>query len=381
MVRVVGLVALLAPVLGARVGVQDQVASTTARGLELREQLREHPTDVKLQNEYRNLIGDVEFHESRVFLETGAQIQQQQTPLGAQSAAGQVLTMVERTGFLESLGRFLTNRRDYVWEQEGGHSKYVLDGRTMSLHSRMYVSVVGESNPRFILRRAFNYLNPLSAVFGQFVYRVIQCSDAHEGQCSEGDILYTITKDRLGRGALWGMDEYRVYTGTGGCSRWGHGIVGCSQESQIMYSLGAGLGEATFDTDFYKGNILAIHGNGHSGTLHNNGNEVRVGASELASMRIGHSTKVEGPPRWLNWIAPVVPWFGAGLEFVRAAVWTDSYRLRFDGEADELLVSLMASAQDLTRDSINSRSAQSALSGAAAGTAGAAAGGGSVAAR
>jgi len=369
MVRVVGLVALLAPALGARVGVHDQVDSTTARGLQLLEQLKETPTDEKLQNEYRDLIGDVEFHESRVFLETGVQIQQEPVTLGAWTSPGQVLTMVERTGFLESLGRFLTKRRDYVWEEDGGHSKYVLDGRILSLHSRMYVSVVGESNPRFILRRAFNYLNPLAGMFGQFVYRVIQCSDAHEGSCDEGDILYTITKDRLGRGALWGMDEYRVYHGTGGCSRWGSGIVSCAQEAQIMYSLGAGLSEATFDTDFYKGNIVAIHGNGHSGTLHNNGNEIRVGASELAALRVGHSTKVEGPPRWLNWIGSAVPWIGAGVEVARAAIWTDSYRLRFDGEADDLLVSLMASAQDLTRDAINSRQVQTAVTQAAAGSA------------
>jgi hypothetical protein len=367
------LVALIVPALGARVEVHEQARVTTSRGLELLEQLKKTPTDVNLQNEYSELIGDVDFHESRVFLETGAQIQQEPVSLGAQSVPGQVLTMVERTGFLESLGRFLTNRRDYVFEEEGGNSKYVLDGRTMSLHTRMFVSVAGETNPRFIVRRAFNYLNPLSALFGQFVYRVIQCSDAHEGECSEGDILYTITKDRLGRGALWGMDEYRVYTGTGGCSRWGHGIVSCHQESQVMYSLGAGLSDATFDTDFYKGNILAIHGNGHSGTLHNNGNEVRVGASELASMRIGHTTKTEGPARWLNWISPVVPVFGAGLELARAAIWSDKYRLRFDGAADELLVSLMAAAQDLTRDTINSRAAAS-----AGGQSAAAAGGASV---
>merc|ERR1719305_1419074 len=120
----------------------------------------------------------------------------------------------------------------------------------MSMHTRMFGSVVGDSNPSFIVRRAFNYLNPLSGLFGQFVYRVIQCSDAHEGECSEGDIIYTITKDRLGRGALWGMDEFRVYTGTGGCSRYGFGIVGCDQNAQVMYSLGSGLAAATFDTDF-----------------------------------------------------------------------------------------------------------------------------------
>jgi hypothetical protein len=388
MVRLVGLAALIAPVLGARVTVHDEaLSSATVRGLELFEQLKENMDDVNLQKEYSALIGDVDFHESRVFLETGAQNSQPPPALGGQSAPGQVLTMAERTGFVESLGRFLTNRRDYVWEQEGGNSKYVLDGRTMSLHSRMFVSNVGDSNPRFILRRAYNYLNPISTAFGQFVYRVIQCSDSHEGSCDEGDILYTITKDRLGRGALWGMDEYRVYTGTGGCSRFGFGIVSCAQEAQVMYSLGAGLSEATFDTDFYSGNIVAIHGNGESGTMFNNGNEVRVGAAELAAQKVGHTTKVEGPPRWLNWVTPVFPFFGAGVEFVRAAIWTDSYRLRFDGAADELLVCLMASAQDLTRDVINARTVQNAIQnqanaavGAASGSA-AAAGSASAAAR
>jgi len=209
---------------------------------------------------------------------------------------------------------------------------------------------VGDSSPRFILRRAFNYLNPLSRVFGQFVYRVIQCVDAHEGTCSEGDILYTITKDRLGRGGLWGMDEYRVYTGTGGCSRWGHGVVSCDQASQVMYSIGAGLSEASFDTDFYKGNVIAIHGSGESGRVQNNGDAVDVGASELASLRVAHAAKVSGPARVLNWISNVMPLFGVPLEFFRTAIWTDSWVLDFDGASDELLVSLMVAAQDLTRD-------------------------------
>lgn len=384
MVRLVGLVALIVPVLGARVSVHE-ARSATARGLELFSQLKETPNDVKLQAEYRELIGDVDWGESRVFLETGAQIQQDPVNLGAMSSPGSALVMAERTGFAESLGRLLTNRRDYVFEQEGGNSKYVLDGNTLSMHSRMHVSIAGEENPRFILRRAFNYLNPLASTFGQFVYRVVQCSDAHEGGCAEGDILYTITKDRLGRGALWGMDEYRVYTGTGGCSRWGHGIVGCAQESQVLYSLGSGLSDATFDTDFYKGNIIAIHGNGNSGTVHNNGNTMRVGRSELDLMKVAHSTKTAGPPRWLNWVSSAFPVFGMGMEFARAAIWTDSYRLRFEGSADELLVSLMAASQDLTRDFISSRAIASALGNAqgltvSASASGSAAGGSTLAA-
>jgi len=387
MVRI--LLALAAPVLGARVhtSVEADLGAKVARGLEVRDQLRADPDDPVLQQEYAALLGDVEMSENRVFLETGVQVDQAPVLLGEMSQSGTTLMMAERTGFAESLGRLLTNRRDYAFEQEGGNSKYILDGTTLSLHSRMHVSVAGDENPRFIIRRAFNYLNPIATMFGQFIYRVIQCTNSHDGTCDEGDILYTISKDRLGRGALWGMDEYRVYTGTGGCRRWGHGILGCAQESQILYSLGAGLSDATFDTDFYKGNILAIHGNGESGTISENGNEIRVGETELNDMKIAHSTKTEGPPRYLNWVASAFPVFGAGVEMARALIWSDSYRLRFEGNGgavDDLLVSLMVAAQDLTRDVIASRAVASAANqaqAAAVGTTGGASATVSVSAR
>jgi len=119
MVRILGFAALIVQGLGARVEVHDAAlaSTTTTRGLELLEQLKTAPTDVNLQNEYSELIGDVEFLESRVFLETGVQIQQEPVSLGAQSSSGQVMMMAERTGILESLGRFLTNRRSYVFKK------------------------------------------------------------------------------------------------------------------------------------------------------------------------------------------------------------------------------------------------------------------------
>lgn len=358
MVRIVGLLVSAVPVFGARVAVnQHSVAyeqEQVSRGLEVLEQLKANPEDVDLQNEYAELIGEVEFGENRVFLETGVKIEQEPAQLGQMSSPGSVLIMAEATGISETIGRILTNRRDYVWEREGGHVEYAFDGSTLSLHSRMHVAIGGEENPRFIVRRAFNYLNPIAGLYGQFVYRVIQCVDPHDDSCSEGDILYTITKDRLGRGALWGRDEYRVYHGTGGCGRWTHGLVGCHQDSQILYSLGSPLASGSFDTDFYKGNIVAIHGSGEEGTVSQHGSHVRVGDSELSAMKIGHTQKTEGAPRWLNW--PFLVGFRPLVQTARTLVWTDSYRLIFEGEpVDELLVASMVCAQDLTRDYISNR--------------------------
>lgn len=111
-------------------------------------------------------------------------------------------------------------------------------------------------------------------------------------------MLYTITKDRFGRGALWGQDEYRVYTGTGGCSRHGQGLLSCSSDLQIMYSLSAGLSSGTHDTNFYAGNIRAIDGDFDSGRLHN-GEE--LDAQGLSNMRVATVTKTHGSSRILNW--------------------------------------------------------------------------------
>merc|ERR1719446_159065 len=149
--------------------------------------------------------------------------------------------------FTARIGRLFTSRRDFGIEEEGGEAKYMIDGFTRSLHSRMQVTYPNDTDPKFVVRRAFNYLNPVAVSVGQYVYRVIRCvpdsSGGWAGGCEEGEMLYTITKDRLGRGALWGQDEYRVYVGTGGCSRWTSGVLSCSPEAQIMYSLSAGLSD------------------------------------------------------------------------------------------------------------------------------------------
>jgi len=89
MVRIVALLATAAPVFGARVAVhhtnEDIAGEVVARGLELLEQLKENPDDVDLQNEYSELLGDVEWGENRVFLETGVKIEQEPVQLGQMS--------------------------------------------------------------------------------------------------------------------------------------------------------------------------------------------------------------------------------------------------------------------------------------------------------
>merc|ERR1712127_240216 len=196
---------------------------------------------------------------------------------------------------------------------------YMIDGITASLHSRMQVTLADEAQPRYVVRRAFNYLNPIATTIGQYIYRVIRCEPDSEGGwaggCIEGDMLYTITKDRLGRGAFWGQDEYRVYTGTGGCRRSGHGVLSCSQDLQILYSLSAGLSSGTHDTSFYAGNIRAIDGDFESGHL---GSGEGLDAGALESMKVATVSKVEGSPRALNWPIPAASIVGS--HYVNEAV-------------------------------------------------------------
>jgi len=219
-----------------------------------------------------------------------------------------------------------------------------------SLHSRMFIKMAGAEEPLFILRAAFNYYNPLANNFGQYVFRIARCLVPHDGECSEGDILYTITRDRYGRGFRWKQEEYRVYTGTGGCSTDGHGIRSCDQNLQVMYSL-----KVDGVANVYKGNIVSINGNGERGTAVEDGRRVRVDPDDLESMRVAVATKASGPqiPRELNWAASYAlgPIYGAGMEVARATIWTQAYSLSFEGgggPVDEVLVSCLVSVHDLT---------------------------------
>lgn len=398
MVRFVGLAALALPVFGERVAVEGLEgllvghlsaadSAKANRGFHVLSMLKNNPEDVELQNEYRDIIGDVDWEESKVLLETGAKTKQEPVLLGQMSHSGTTMLLAELlkdaqtdARFPVGIGRLVTNRRDYVVEEEGGESKYIIDGVTLSLHSRMHVSVPGEGNPRFILRRAFNYLNAVAATVGQYVYRVIACDEQplNNGACNEGEILYTITKDRFGRGVMWGRDEYRVYTGTGGCSRHGHGVVSCHQSDQVMYSLAAGLSSGTHDTNYYKGNIVEINANGRSGFISDEwGQRLAVGSAELEGMKVAHITKVAGPPRWLHWpiaaaapLAPVLAQAAGGIyNLARALAWADAYQMKFEGgggPVDDLLISLMAAAQDLTRDRMAGMQLEGAVQGSVA---------------
>lgn len=322
-----GFALLVAPVLARRLDIQNTVQLDDALGaqsfahlseedslvanhaLEMLAQLKKDANNVELQNRYREVIGEIEWEEDRAFLTSGVRSDDPPVMLGKPSTPGDHLSMAElltgRLGamswFTTKLGRVFTGRRDFAIEDSSGQTQYMLDGISASLHSRMQISVGSEIAPRLVVRRAFSYLNPIAAVAGQFVYRVIRCAEGDLDEwdrCQEGEILYTITKDRFGRGALWGRDEYRVYTGTGGCRRHGYGVLSCHQADQIMYSLSAGLSDATFDTKYYTGNIVAIDGDGATGHLYG-GEELDEGG--LNALQVAEVTKASGSPRALNW--------------------------------------------------------------------------------
>jgi len=312
---------LAAPTLAARVEVHSaaqhfqhlsmEESEVANEALDVLAQLKENMDDVALQDKYRETIGEIEWEEDRAFLMSDMNSDDPPPMLGEASEPGKTqLTLAELlTGRLGQLswvntriGRFFTQRRDFAIEDAaGGETKYTIDGFTFSLHSRMQVSFPNEEKPRYVVRRAFNYLNPVANTVGQYVYRVIRCMDEQggwAGGCREGEMLYTITKDRFGRGALWGQDEYRVYTGTGGCSRHGSGVLSCKKRFQILYSISAGLRSGNHDTTFYNGHINAINGDHESGRLYDG---TRLNAEDLLGMQVATVGKVTGSPRPLNW--------------------------------------------------------------------------------
>lgn len=314
---------LLVPTLAARVELHEGLAVETQvfghlseeeslaanDALDLLAKLKENSDDESLQSQYKAIIGEVEWEEDRIFLKSGANYEEEPPMLGEPSHSGSSQKLVEmlagRLGemswFTTRIGRFFTQRRDFAVEESGGETKYMIDGFTRSLHSRMQVSIPEDTAPKLVVRRAFNYLNPVASTVGQYVYRVIRCLDEQggwAGGCKEGEMLYTITKDRFGRGALWGQDEYRVYTGTGGCSRHGYGVLSCDSTKQIMYSISAGLKSGTFDTKFYAGNIDAIDGDRESGKLFSG---KKINAEDMLGMQVATVTKSSGSPRALNY--------------------------------------------------------------------------------
>jgi len=107
MVRLVGLVALVAPVIGERVAVHNhdyegsfehlstEDSAKANRGLHVLSLLQGDSSNVELQNEYRDIIGDVHWEESKVLLETGAKIDQAPVLLGQMSQSGSTLNLAE----------------------------------------------------------------------------------------------------------------------------------------------------------------------------------------------------------------------------------------------------------------------------------------------
>lgn len=336
----------------SHLGEEDSLAA--AEALEILEKLKADANNAELQDEYRAAIGDIEWEEDRSFLESGAHSASAQPAvmIGQASQPGNTLTLAEllrgRLGhfFSTSFGRLFLGRRDFAVEQESGETKYMIDGITESLHSRMQITFPDEPQPRFVVRRAFNYFNPIARTIGQFVYRVVRCAPDNEegwaGKCEEGDILYTITKDRLGQGTWWGQDEYRVYTGTGGCRRWGHGLLSCRQSLQVMYSLSAGLFDGSHDTTFYAGNILEILPGSHSDSGRDTGrlyHGEELDEDTLESMKVATVSKVAGSPRPLNWPMRPAVWLGQRAIMVAystvgslGATLTDAQRLLLEQE-------------------------------------------------
>lgn len=410
----------------AHLSEENSLAANNA--LDMLAQLKTDANNVELQNQYREVIGEIEWEEDRAFLANGLKSDDPPVMLGKPSTPGSQLSMAElltgRLGemswFTTRLGRVFTGRRDFAVEGPGGVTEYMMDGITESLHSRMHISVGSEVVPRFVVRRAFNYLNPVAMSVGQYVYRVLRCQDqgGNWDGCREGEILYTITKDRFGRGALWGRDEYRVYTGTGGCRRHGYGVLSCHQADQIMYSLSAGLSDATFDTKYYTGNIVEIDGDGMRGKVYG---DQELDEAGVFALQVAEVTKSSGSPRALNWPIAVVgannhyraaelhtaltafqdtlspaQWaisldpsrsyelvgslsvaqnsllytysaaaraadfagnvaygLAAAYHLAKSLIWADSYVVSFSGgggPTDDLMVSVMAAVQDLTRE-------------------------------
>lgn len=342
----------------------DSLAANNA--LDLLAKLKQNSDDVHLQEEYRTTIGDIEWEEDRAFLATGMNHNQVPMALGDQSTPGSSQSLVEllsgRMGsmswFTTRLGRLFTGRRDFAVETVSvgsngetvdGETKYMIDGITRSLHSRMQVTFPNEVAPRFVVRRAFNYLNPIASTAGQYVYRVIRCNDdappGWAGGCREGEMLYTITKDRFGRGALWGQDEYRVYTGTGGCRRHGYGVLSCASEYQIMYSLSSGLSSGSHTTTFYAGNIDAIDGDHESGRLHD-GTELDIDG--LLGMQVATVGKTSGSPRALNYPITAGAAVGnAGLGAATAGAISTAHQISQIMSSEELILIGRYAAQQL----------------------------------
>jgi len=328
----------------------SEQTSQVHRGTELLESLKLDVDNKELQEEYRNLIGEIEWsceEERAIFANEGSTGEFETETLGSEALTGDAYKLVELMKNL--VGRFFTNRRDYVVEGPSG-PKYWIDGTTISLHNRMHIFMSGDGQqmPRYVIRRAFNYLNPIAATVGQYVYRVIECTQRTAGLtggCEEGKYLYTITKDRLGRGLLWGHQEWRVFPGTGGCTRYGFGLLGCDMDKQIIYSLTGGIPQASWNAKYYKGPIRYVSPSGDGAKLQDRS---WVERTAFHQMQIAETEHVSGSPRALNWIAGFAD-FSPLLSAVKL-FWVDTFALKIQKPyPDDLLLMILCAFQEITR--------------------------------
>jgi len=341
--------------------------------LSVLEMLKDDPSNETLKVEYRNLIGDVEWVSAKEEASLSQESMHEQvigntelnvhrplgTPLGQMSTPGEEFNIVELlNGIAKKMGRYVTHRRDFMIETKAGEPKFVIDGTFFSMHSRMYI-LDKNAIKRYVVRRSFNYLNPVAQVFGQYSYRVIQCEGEKKqlyygDQCNEGDTLFTITKDRLGRGLLWGRHEYRVFAGFGGCKKWSSGLFSCNKEKQVMYSFSSGVTHGfSYDNIYYQGPIRTMAGSGHAAYLYT---KDEMGVDRVAdrvelqnNFEVAVSQKVAGAPRALNWAAKYLGVLKV-VKVVKSISWADSYHLKFSKPTDELLIFILQAVQDLTRD-------------------------------
>lgn len=405
------------------VGIDKAIEAAGNSFLSMLEMLKEDPSNETLQSEYRDAVGQIVWDSaeeeasfeggklsSLLSSSTGEHVENQKdlrvTPLGEMSEPGEKYNVVELLdGIRKKLGRMFTHRRDYIIEKASDNTheaepKYVIEGNFMSLHNRMYVRDK-DSNYKYVLRRSFNYLNPIARIFGQYSYRVIRCVKTSDKPCAEGDdVLFTITKDRLGRGVFWGRDQWRVFSGLGGCTKTAHGLFSCNEDKQILYSLSSGIldgimtgpidhqgGFGTSST-YYQGRIRTMSGfrnSTHTAQPPDSTSSAEPVSNVYAIIDDGHHVSLEelqrdyevarsfqtsGPPRLLargygepaNFLVnnalgvasvsnPLISAEVKGvLNVARNLVWHDAYDVTFTKSTDSLLIFLVEAVQDLTND-------------------------------
>jgi len=362
-----------------------ELQAKTARGFALKELLREDSKNEALLQEYSKLLGEVEYScetENNLLTphygseEAFAKPAQPAKMLGEAAVVGEEL-LIRQVKPTRKIGRFfarvLTKRHDYAVEQidagKANTPKFGFTGKTWSLHGRMHFGKVGEDKPTYVVRRAYAYSNPIARILGQYVYRVIPFDAEQEtgrkawGKYASDKVLYTITKDRFGKGILWRKEEWRIYTGDGGCKR--YGVTSCDPSKQVYYAMTRGTSKKVkntaqpdietdlafrrSDAQVYKGQIeslkkgFAFLSNGSNITKETLGIEYKVA-------EIVHTSGLSRNLGWANYLLvgflPVL----SPIWTIVSAAWADKYKLQFKQDTDEILMTMLATLMDVTHD-------------------------------